>query len=157
MIDTFIWVGLVLLFAYLALRKEKQSQVQFPEIPAPQVNVNLRPLESAIRDIPGKVLHSIQSSVNVKKGALGELIGYIELEAQYDRIIPLGNIVDFVCIKLPTKDNPGCIDFVDVKTGKNSRLSKEQRALQQLVSEKKINFVKLTVNTQSCESNTTTD
>lgn len=120
--------------------------------PPPQVNVNMKPVEDAVREIPNRVLKSIQSSVNARKGVLGELIGYIELEAQYDRIIPLGNIVDFVCIRLPSSTKEGCIDFVDIKTGKFARLSKEQKALQQLITDKKINFVKLTVNTQSSET-----
>lgn len=135
---------------------------ELPQPPAPQVNVNLKPMEEAIKQIPNKVLQSIQSSVNTKKGALGELIGYIELEAQYDRIIPLGNIVDFMCIKFPdisktgmNKDGvieEGRVDFVDIKTGKSSRLSKDQRMLQQLIKNKKINFVKMTVNTQTSET-----
>jgi predicted Holliday junction resolvase-like endonuclease len=117
--------------------------------PPPQVNVNMKPVEDAIKALPGKVLHSIQSSVNTKKGALGELIGYIELEAMYDRIVPLGNIVDFMCIKFPSENNEGGVDFVDIKTGKNARLSKEQKMLQELIKSKKIDFIKLNVSTQS--------
>lgn len=132
-----------------------------------QVNVNMKPLEDAIKAIPTKVLQSIQSSTNTRKGALGELIGYIELEAEYDRIIPLGNIVDFMCIKFPEISKTGMrtdgtipegrIDFVDIKTGKSARLSKDQRMLQQLIKDKKINFVKVTVNTQTSENDTQID
>jgi len=125
--------------------------------PPPQVNVNMKPVEDAVKAIPNKVLKSIQSSVNTKKGALGELIGYIELEAQYDRVIPLGNITDFLCIKLPSDTEEGHIDFVDIKTGKYARLSKEQKALQQLIIDKKINFVKLSISTQTSETLDKTD
>lgn len=148
-------------------QQEPQQILDLSHLPPPQVNVNMKPLEDAIKAIPNKVLHSIQSSTNTKKGALGELIGYIELEAQYDRIIPLGNIVDFMCIKFPeitrtgmNKDgviDEGRVDFVDIKTGKSSRLSKDQRMLQQLIKDKKINFVKVTVNTQTSETEPTTD
>jgi len=143
-----------------------QSDILRKQEPA-QVTVNMDPLQQAIQALPNKVLHSIQSSTNTKKGALGELIGYIELEAQYDRIIPLGNIVDFMCIKFPEINKAGMrpdgtihegrVDFVDIKTGKSSRLSKDQRMLQQLIKDKKINFVKVTVNTQTSENDTRPD
>src|SRR5690606_3452059 len=112
-----------------------------------QVTVNLQPLENQISELPNKVLQSITSSANTHKGALGELIGYIQLRASYDRIIPLGSIVDFMCIKFPEGENPGQVDFIDIKTGNGSRLSKDQRELQKLIKEKRINFVKLKVDT----------
>jgi len=123
-----------------------------PEIPTPVVHIDLEPVHKAIRDMPNKVLQSIQNSTNTQKGAVGELIGFLRLQAQYDRVIPLGNIVDFLCIKLPSESHTGTdarIDFVDVKTGKNARLSKEQRALRELISEliqdERINFVELKI------------
>ena len=39
-------------------------------------------LNRNIDEIPNKVLKSIRSSTNVKKGALGELIGYLELKGK---------------------------------------------------------------------------
>lgn len=113
--------------------------------PPPQVNINLKPLENAIYNIPGKVLHSIQSSINNKKGKLGELIGYLELEAMYDRILPVGSIVDFICVQFPENSRPGTVDFIDIKTGKCARLSKDQKVLQRLIKEKKINFKKIDI------------
>ena len=148
-------VGLVLLATYILSRSIKSALLNAPQPdpiqlpPTQQVVVDLKPMQDSISNLPNKLLQSIQSSINTKKGALGELIGYIELEAQYDRIIPLGNVVDFMCIKFPTQEEPGHVDFVDIKTGKSSRLSKDQRMLQQLIKDKKINFVKLTVNTQT--------
>ena len=160
-------MGFATLFIYRSLRKD-MLQAFFEQktpihVAPPQVTVNLQPLEEAIKGIPTKVLQSIQSSANTKKGALGELIGYIELEAEYDRIIPLGNIVDFMCIKFPDSSRRGMnangemdvgrVDFVDIKTGKSSRLSKDQRELQKLIQDKKVNFVKVKVDTQTSESN----
>ena len=118
-----------------------------PNPVAPQIHVNMKPLQDAIDSLPGKVLQSIVSCTNTHKGALGELIGYVQLHSAYDRIIPLGNIVDFICIKFKTKEAEGYIDFVDVKTGAKSRLSSDQRELQRLIEEKRINFVKLKVET----------
>jgi len=139
-----------------AFRIESQQQVipQPAPQPAPQVHVNLKPLQDVMEALPNKVLQSITASSNTHKGVLGELIGYISLRAQYDRIIPLGNIVDFVCIRFPTEDDPGCVDFIDVKTGDRCRLSKDQRKLQQLINDKSINFVKLTVDTSINEDRT---
>lgn len=126
---------------YLILGSQPAEQVFTP----PPVHVDLEPLERRIRDVPNRVLQSIQGSVNTHKGALGELIGYLELRGKYDRIIPLGNIVDFICIRFPTDTDEGTLDFIDVKTGGASRLSKDQRSLQGLIHDKKIGFVKLKV------------
>lgn len=157
-------IGFIIVLVYLTKRLDALSKRPQPEpqILSPQVNVNLQPLEEAIRAIPTKVLQSIQSSTNTKKGALGELIGYIQLEAEYDRIIPLGNIVDFMCIKFPKQLPDGIIDmgqvdFVDIKTGKSSRLSKDQRELQKLIKDKRVNFVKLKVDTQTSADKSETD
>jgi predicted Holliday junction resolvase-like endonuclease len=156
-------LGFSMLYFFRAIEKLKgKNTTDLSKLPAPQVVVNLQPLEEAIRSIPTKVLQSIQSSTNTKKGVLGELIGYIQLEAEYDRIIPLGNIVDFMCIKFPKQLPDGIIDlgqvdFVDIKTGKSSRLSKDQRELQNLIKEKRINFVKLKVDTQTSASKPQSD
>lgn len=106
-------------------------------------------LNRTVAEVPEKVLRSITSSTNVRKGALGELIGYVEIKASYDRIIPLGNIVDFIGIKFDSPEERGHIDFIDVKTGKSARLSKDQKALQQLITDKHINFVKVKVESET--------
>lgn len=115
------------------------------------VHVALKSLKKDLEDMPNKMLQTIIGSSNTHKGALGELIGYIQLRASYDRIIPLGNIVDFVAIRLPEGDDPGCVDFIDIKTGDKSRLSKDQKGLQKLIEEKRINFIKMKVDTSSSE------
>lgn len=111
------------------------------------VHVALENLETQLDEMPNKMLQTIIGSTNTHKGALGELIGYIQLRASYDRIIPLGNIVDFIALKFPSDNEAGHIDFIDIKTGDKSRLSKDQRSLQKLIEEKKINFIKLKVET----------
>ena len=115
-------------------RKPTHTEIHTP------VNLASEALERHIKDIPNKVLQSIQGSSNVHKGALGELIGYIELRASYDRIIPIGNIVDFICIKFPSSETEGAVDFIEVKSGK-ARLDKDQKKLQQLIKDKRLNFV----------------
>lgn len=132
----------------IALWRKTKGNSMLPPVPqSPIINVNLKPILDSLEGLPYKVLQSIQSSSNTHKGALGELIGYMKLHAEYDRIVPLNNIVDFMCIKLPTDTDPGHVDFIDVKTGDKSRLSKDQRALQSLIKEKRVNFVKLKVQT----------
>lgn len=138
----------------VSLQKLHEKEVEIPElkIPAPHVTIDTQALHSKIEEMPNKVLQSITSSANTHKGSLGELIGYINIKAQYDRIVPLGNIVDFMCIRFPKGEDPGCVDFIDVKTGNSSRLSKDQRNLQKLIDNKHINFVKLKVDTSIHES-----
>jgi hypothetical protein len=156
-VELLLWGSLfvlaVLLF-YICLKVKKFSEHHVvhtapPQPQLQQINVNLKPLQDAIEGLPSKVLQSITSCTNTHKGALGELIGYVQLHAAYDRIIPLGNIVDFICIKFKTAEAEGYIDFVDVKTGNKSRLSNDQRELQRLIQEKRINFIKLKVETTS--------
>lgn len=106
-------------------------------IPAP---IDIPRLENAIKEIPGQVVRSIIGSTNYQKGALGELIAYLQLSSEYDRIICLGNIVDYICIKFPSDTSVGQIDFIDIKTGKSARPSKDQLKLKSLITDKKVNF-----------------
>ena len=108
---------------------------------------DLTPLIQAVESLPNKVLQTIIGSSNNQKGALGELIGYINLRASYDSIIPLSDIVDFVGIKLPSDKEDGHIDFIEVKTGTRSRLSDDQVGLKKIIKDKHINFIKLKVDT----------
>jgi predicted Holliday junction resolvase-like endonuclease len=132
--------------------KRIEEKIQHPIVQSPpQVNVNLKPVEDKLSDLPNKVLQSITASANTHKGALGELIGYIQLRASYDRIVPLGNIVDFLAIKFPKTSctgeiiEAGKIVFIDVKTGPRARLSKDQQVFKKLIENKSIEFVKLSI------------
>ncbi len=97
-------------------------------------------LSSQIAKIPTEVITSVTNTTNTHKGKLGELVGYISIKAEYDRIIPLGNIVDIVGIKFPTSTDPGRVDFIDIKTGKEARLSLEQRNLKKVLMAKHVSF-----------------
>jgi len=137
---------LVLIYRDMRKAKKELAEVKKETVVnvEPIVNVDTRNFEKKIEDLPNKVLQSITSSSNTYKGKVGELIGYMKLHAEYDRIIPMNNIADFIGIRFSTSRKPGTIDFIDVKTGKG-RLSKDQKELQKLVKEKKIDFKKLKV------------
>lgn len=122
-------------------KKKTEKTVQTLQ---PIVNVDLGPIYKLIEGVPNKVLQSIVSSSNNMKGNLGELMGFLKLKAEYDRVIPLGNIVDFIGIKLPKDGKEGQIDFIDIKTDK-AKLSKDQSQLKKLIAEKRINFVKISI------------
>lgn len=119
-----------------------------PKIELPDLKVDAtvdttqirRDLEEMKKAIPEYVLQSLTGTANTQKGKLGELIGYLSLKAEYDRVIPLGTIVDFLGIKFPDETTEGYIDLIDVKTGKSARLSPDQKMLKQLATEKKIRF-----------------
>jgi predicted Holliday junction resolvase-like endonuclease len=106
-----------------------------------KINLDLKPLERLIEQIPNKTLQSITSSTNGMKGATGELIGYLKLGAEYDKVIPLGDIVDFLGVSFPKDGKSGSITFIDIKTGK-AKLSNDQRKLRDIIKLKNINFVK---------------
>lgn len=97
-------------------------------------------VKKRIDEMPEDLIKSLTGNINTHKGKLGELIGYLSLKAEYDRIIPLGNIVDFICIKFPTDTEEGYVDFIDIKTGDSARLNKDQRSLKLLLANKLINF-----------------
>ena len=92
------------------------------------------------KELPEKVLQSVTGSSNTYKGKYGELIGYLSLKAEYDRVVPLGGIVDFIGIKFEDGETVGSVDFIDVKSGKSARLSPDQRKLKKLVDNNKFNF-----------------
>ena len=142
--------GLWVMFSYYRRKGPfKFLNEQRSNQPPPTVNIDLDAVHRALDQIPNKVLQAVTSSTNNLKGNLGELIGYLKLHASYDRIIPLGNIVDIIAIVLPKNGKDGHIDFIDIKTGASAKLSKDQVQLKKLIEEKKINFVKLKVETSN--------
>lgn len=148
----FSLIGFVVptVLAYYKLVRPLMEKVDNPLMipPSPvNVEVDMGPFVREVQRIPAKVLQSVQGSVNANKGVLGELISVIKLRAEYDRIIPISNIVDFICIRLPTETREGTVDFVEVKSGKARRLTNEQKQLQKLLEDKKVQFVKVEVET----------
>jgi predicted Holliday junction resolvase-like endonuclease len=109
----------------------------------------LTEMEERIDDLPNKVLESINGSISNHKGKLAELIAYVNLKARYDKVIPLGNIVDFIGIRFPTEDDKGTFDFIDVKNGKSARLSDDQKQLQRLIESNQIQFLKIKITTEN--------
>jgi len=111
---------------------------------APEIKVDLSGTEARLAKklggLPDIIVNSITGTVNTHKGKLGELIGYISMKAEYDKIIPLGTIVDFMAIKFPKDDLEGCVHFIDIKTGKYSRLTPDQRKLKALLTKNVIQF-----------------
>jgi predicted Holliday junction resolvase-like endonuclease len=97
------------------------------------VTGRLTTLEATVKATPGKTLQTIQGSVNNTTGKLGEMIQLLELQATYDRLMVIGDIVDFIGIKFATETEPAHIDFIDIKTGKKAALSSDQRKLRDLI------------------------
>ena len=91
-------------------------------------------LAQAIKETPVKTLNTIQGSVNTTTGKLGEMIQLIELQQAYDRVIVVGDIVDFICINFGEGDNEAVVDFIDVKTGKKAVLNTDQKKLRDLIT-----------------------
>ena len=135
------FVGIISLQAFRNYQESQRPELKrIPE----NVQVDFTSVKAHIDDhmkkLPGFILNSITGSGNAEKGKLGELIGYLSMKAEYDRIIPLGNITDFVALKFPTKDSEGYVHFIDIKTGKNAKLTPDQRKLKALLDAKAISF-----------------
>lgn len=88
-----------------------------------------------IKELPARVLATIQGSINPQKGKLAELLTYAQIRYEYDVIIPLGRPVDFIGIKNGEK-----IDFIEVKSGEHRLLTEEEKEIEKLVRSGKINF-----------------
>lgn len=116
--------------------KTRPSVDQVKTLLAEKTTVALTPEQSKLfRELPQKVLETLQGSANTTSGKLAEITKFIQLRSAYDRLIPLGDIADFIGIQLPTETTEGAIHFIDVKSGKRAVLSPEQRKLKKLISE----------------------
>ena len=89
-------------------------------------------LAAAIKATPTKTLNTIQGSVNNTTGKMGEMMQLIELQRIYDRLVVVGDIVDFIGIRF-TGDE-ATVDFIDIKTGKKAVLNADQRKLRDLIN-----------------------
>lgn len=85
------------------------------------------------KDLPNKVLKSIQSSISFRKGKVGELATLMSLLGAYKRIIPLGQPVDYIGIG-------DYIDFIETKTGA-SRLTPEEKEIKEMIEQHKVRFI----------------
>lgn len=148
-------VGAIGLFLgqHLGCQKCGIQQTNQKENPVIQVNAPNDPriddLIDVIHAMPQKVLESITSSANQQKGRLGELIGYLNLNSKYDRLIALRDITDFLAIRFPKDGQEGSVDFIDVKNGPNARLTKDQTILKGLIKDGKVRFYSFKIETSS--------
>lgn len=104
-------------------------------------------LELLLEQLPTKLMAVLTATISSQKGKLAELVAYMQLRSSYDRLIALGNIVDFIGIRFAKDDQPGVVDFIDVKNGKAARLSTDQKQLQDIIRNNQINFIKLRIDT----------
>lgn len=94
-------------------------------------------LAEEVARVPVKTLNTIQGSANSMTGKMGELVTTLALQAQYDRLMPLGDVVDFIGIKYPEGEDPGRIDFIEVKTGDRAVLNADQKKVQKIITSHK--------------------
>lgn len=132
-----------------------KSEVQIIRPPGLSEDPEYQQLIRRLEIIPQKVLESVTNTTNQQKGKLGELIGYLHLNAQYDRLIVLKDITDFVGIRFPKGDDPGTIDFIDIKNGPYAKLSKEQTMLKKLVEARLVGFHRFKIETDGSASTST--
>ncbi len=120
-------VLLALLVTYLLGRLHRKGGEDIP--------TDLIDLYRGVQDLPTKVLQVIQGSINPQKGRMAELLTFAELRYDYDRIIPLGQPIDFIGIK-----NGDRIDFIEVKSGQTHLLTEEEKHIKNLIAAGRINF-----------------
>ncbi len=118
---------LLLIIAYLIGRLQNRKSSDLP--------TDIIDLYKGVQDLPSKVLQVLQGSINPQKGRMAELLTYAELRYDYDRIIPLGQPIDFIGIK-----NNERIDFIEVKSGLSYILTEEEKHIKNLIANGRINF-----------------
>lgn len=124
-------VGFVLaalIIAYLFGRLQNRSRAG--DIPQDFID-----LYRQVDNLPVRILQTIQGSINPQKGRMAELLTYAELRYDYDRIIPLGQPIDFIGIK-----NGERIDFIEVKSGTSHVLTDEEKHIKNLIAAGRVNF-----------------
>lgn len=119
--------ALLLVITYLIGRLHGRKPADIP--------TDLIDLYKGVQDLPSRVLQVIQGSINPQKGRMAELLTYAELRYDYDRIIPLGQPIDFIGIK-----NNERIDFIEVKSGQLHLLTEEEKHIKNLIIQGKVNF-----------------
>lgn len=89
---------------------------------------------SLLKQTPMNILNTIRGANNKLQGEFGEYAASLAIKSQYDKIINLGDICDFIGIQFPREGSRGKIHFIEVKTG-GASLSKEQILFKKLVTE----------------------
>ena len=125
------WViGIITLFLVIAYLLGRLHSRRSQDIPTDIID-----LYKGVQDLPSKVLAVLQGSINPQKGRMAELLTYAELRYDYDRIIPLGQPIDFIGIK-----NNERIDFIEVKSGTAYLLTDEEKHIKNLITRGLVNF-----------------
>jgi predicted Holliday junction resolvase-like endonuclease len=125
-----LYLGLIvlgLIIAYLLGRTHSRKQEDFPQ--------DMIDLYRKVDNLPQRVMQTIQGSINPQKGKMAELLTYAELRYDYDRIIPLGQPIDFIGIK-----NNDTIDFIEIKSGESFVLTEEEKHIKKLIAAGRVNF-----------------
>lgn len=128
--QTLVYIGvglLVIAVAYLFGRSHSRKQEDFPQ--------DMIDLYRKVDGLPLRIMQTIQGSINPQKGKMAELLTYAELRYDYDRIIPLGQPIDFIGIK-----NNQTIDFIEIKSGEAFVLTDEEKHIKKLIAAGKVNF-----------------
>jgi len=125
--------------AFEKLRSELPKDVKEPvnevlERALRDLKVFDKNIDEMSKELPNKVLKSIQSGINFRKGKVGELTTLMRLLAAYKRIIPLGQPIDFIGI------SDEYLDFIEVKTG-TSGLTQEEKGIKGLIEAGKVRFI----------------
>lgn len=123
-------IGFILLGFFIAYLLGLLHSKKTPDIPTDLID-----LYKGLQDLPGRVLATIQGSINPQKGKMAELLTYAELRYDYDRIIPLGWPIDFIGIK-----NNDRIDFIEVKSGTSHLLTDEEKHIKTLITQGRVTF-----------------
>jgi len=134
--QTLLFLGLIVLgiiIAYLLGRAHSRKQEDFPQ--------DIIDLYRKVDTLPLRIMQTIQGSINPQKGKMAELLTYAELRYDYDRIIPLGQPIDFIGIK-----NNSTIDFIEIKSGESFVLTDEEKHIKKLIAEGRVNvrLIKIT-------------
>lgn len=148
------FAGLTIYFIKELAKAKKQFEDTVKEVSRDQpeqksYDLVLERLERHIKGVPEGVLRSIKGSVSDVKGHMGELISFLQVRSQYDRLIILGDICDFIGIKFPSEKEKGHIHFIDIKAGKFARLSKDQTKLKKIIESGDFEFQKISVSMDS--------
>ncbi len=125
-------VALVILLGFVIVYLIGRLQSRKTQTDIPQDFIDLY---RQVEGLPQRVLQTIQGSINPQKGKMAELLTYAELRYDYDRIIPLGQPIDFIGIK-----NDDRIDFIEVKSGVSHVLSDEEKHIKNLIAHGRVNF-----------------
>ncbi len=137
-IDLSNWISIafvITLFIVVYLLGRLQGRTK-QDIPTDMID-----LYRGLEQLPVRVLQTIQGSINPQKGKMAELLTYAELRYDYDRIIPLGQPIDFIGIK-----NGQQIDFIEVKSGTSHILTEEEKHIKNLIAAGRVNFRLIKVN-----------